>query len=76
MLRAHVAVEEALKRPAEQSLQALRSGDDQQERVQRDQVELGRGALRMGQGDSSRAEPGSTLGSLSLEATLVSGEFL
>ena len=48
MLRTHVAVDEAVKRPAEQSLQALASAADQQERVQQDQVELGRGGMRMG----------------------------
>lgn len=48
MLRAHVAVDEAVRRPAEQSLQALASAADQQERVQLVEVELGRGGMRMG----------------------------
>lgn len=43
-----MAVDEAVKRPAEQSLQALASGADQQERVRLDEVELGRGAVRIG----------------------------
>ncbi len=48
MLRAHVAVDEAVRRPAEQNLQALASAADQQERVQLVEVELGRGGMRMG----------------------------
>ncbi len=48
MLRAHVDVEEAVRRPAEQSLQALATDADLQERMRQDQVELGRGAVRMG----------------------------
>ncbi len=48
MLRAHVAVDEAVRRPAEQNLQALASAADQQERVQLVEVELGRGGRRMG----------------------------
>ena len=48
MLRFHVVVNEAVKQPAEQSLRALASGTGQQERVRLDEVELGRGAVRMG----------------------------
>lgn len=48
MLPAHVAVDEAVRRPAEQSLQGLASAADQQERVPLVEVELGRGGMRMG----------------------------
>ena len=50
MLRAHVPVAEAVRQPAEQSLQALAlaSANEQQDRVQQDQVEQTRAAMRMG----------------------------
>lgn len=48
MLRAHVAVDEAVRHPAEQSLQVLASANEQLERVQQDQVEQNRAAIRMG----------------------------
>ncbi len=48
MLRVHVAVDEVVKQPAEQSLRALASRADQQETVRLDEVELERGAVRMG----------------------------